>query len=60
VSDALPEPVASTESAPRRFALFSYGFRPFFLAAGLSAALVVPAWLVMVAQGSMPPSTGAR
>ena len=43
-----------TEPAPRRFALFAYGFRPFFLAAGLSAVLVVPAWLVMVAQGSMP------
>jgi uncharacterized protein involved in response to NO len=43
-----------TASAPPRFALFAYGFRPFFLAAGLSAVLVVPAWLVMVAQGSMP------
>lgn len=43
-----------TESAPRRFALFAYGFRPFFLAAGLSAVLVVPAWLVMVARGTMP------
>lgn len=34
--------------------LFAYGFRPFFLAAGLSAALVVPVWLVMLTQGSMP------
>jgi len=34
--------------------LFAYGFRPFFLAAGVSAALVVPAWLVMLAHGSMP------
>jgi uncharacterized protein involved in response to NO len=42
------------ESAPRRFALFAYGFRPFFLAAGLSAVLVVPAWLAMIAQGTMP------
>ena len=43
-----------TEPAPSRFALFAYGFRPFFLAAGLSAVLVVPAWLVMVTQGTMP------
>jgi uncharacterized protein involved in response to NO len=42
------------ESVPRRFALFAYGFRPFFLAAGLSAVLVVPAWLAMIAQGTMP------
>jgi uncharacterized protein involved in response to NO len=34
--------------------LFAYGFRPFFLAAGLAAVLVVPAWLVMLAFGSMP------
>jgi len=40
--------------APPRFAPFAYGFRPFFLAAGLSAVLAVPAWLVMLAQGTMP------
>jgi uncharacterized protein involved in response to NO len=34
--------------------LFAYGFRPFFLAAGLSAVLVVPAWLAMIALGTMP------
>jgi uncharacterized protein involved in response to NO len=34
--------------------LFAYGFRPFFLAAGLCAVLVVPAWLLMRAHGSMP------
>jgi uncharacterized protein involved in response to NO len=34
--------------------LFAYGFRPFFLAAGLSAALAVPAWLAMLASGSTP------
>lgn len=28
-----------------RFALFNYGFRPFFLLAGLSAAVLVPLWL---------------
>jgi uncharacterized protein involved in response to NO len=43
-----------TASAPPRFALFAYGFRPFFLAAGLSAVLVVPAWLLMFARGTMP------
>jgi uncharacterized protein involved in response to NO len=29
----------------RRFALFNYGFRPFFLLAGLSAAILIPVWL---------------
>jgi len=43
-----------TASAPPRFALFAYGFRPFFLAAGLSAVLAVPAWVAMLALGSMP------
>lgn len=36
-------PVA-TENVP---ALFRAGFRPFFLAAGIEAALMVPAWLVI-------------
>ncbi len=30
-------------------ALFSYGFRPFFLGAALFASLAVPAWIVMLA-----------
>ena len=34
--------------------LFAYGFRPFFLVAGLCALLAVPAWLLMLAHGSMP------
>ena len=36
-----------TSAAPlaTRFALFDYGFRPFFLVAGLYAFLVVPIWL---------------
>lgn len=38
----------------RGFALFAYGFRPFFFAAGLSALITVPAWLAMLAAGSMP------
>jgi len=45
------------DSAPGRFALFAYGFRPFFLGAGLSAALAVPAWLLIYAHGSMPLGT---
>lgn len=38
----------------RRFALFAYGFRPFFLLAGLYAALAVPAWLALYTYGAMP------
>lgn len=36
------------------FALFSYGFRPFFLLAGVCAALLVPAWLCILMQGFVP------
>jgi uncharacterized protein involved in response to NO len=43
-----------SEAAPPRLALFAYGFRPFFLAAGLSAALIAPAWLAMLARGTRP------
>ncbi|HUA53889.1 MAG TPA: NnrS family protein [Candidatus Sulfotelmatobacter sp.] len=34
--------------SPHRFALFDYGFRPFFLLAALYAALAVPAWLLLM------------
>jgi uncharacterized protein involved in response to NO len=44
----------SASPVPRRFALFAYGFRPFFLFAGLYAALAVPAWLVLYTHGAMP------
>ena len=42
-----------------RFALFDYGFRPFFLAAGLSALALIPIWLYFfvhhgVTFGSLP------
>ena len=42
-------------------AIFSYGFRPLFLAAGAFAALTIPAWMVvLLAQlaplGDLPPS----
>lgn len=35
-------------------ALFSYGFRPFFLGGALTAAIAVPLWLVMMATGLEP------
>lgn len=34
-----------------RIALFGYGFRPFFLAAGIAAALLVPWWAASLAWG---------
>lgn len=37
-----------------RFALFDYGFRPFFLLAGLYALLTVPLWLYRFAHASKP------
>ncbi len=50
------------ENAPpeRRFALFDYGFRPFFLLAGIYAVAIVPIWLYFFAHsaptfGSLPP-----
>ena len=38
----------------RRFALFDYGFRPFFLLAGLYALVIVPIWLFLYAQQAAP------
>ena len=41
--------IAPTDSQRRTaFALFEYGFRPFFLLAGLHGALIVPLWIAMV------------
>ena len=37
-------------------ALFSAGFRPFFLAAALWATVAIPIWLVAYGTGAMPPS----
>ena len=37
-----------------RFALFSYGFRPFFLAAGIFAVAAIAAWLWVYATGRVP------
>jgi uncharacterized protein involved in response to NO len=38
----------------RRFCLFDYGFRPFFLLAGLYALLIVPVWLYFYAHHGVP------
>jgi uncharacterized protein involved in response to NO len=46
---------AAPASPPRpRFALFSYGFRPFFFAAGLFAVAAIAAWLWIYATGRLP------
>ncbi len=37
-------------------ALFSAGFRPFFLAAAIWAAVAIPIWLIAYETGLMPPS----
>lgn len=44
----MPQPIRPPHSGP---ALFSYGFRPFFLAAGLFATLIVPLWMVIWSGG---------
>jgi uncharacterized protein involved in response to NO len=43
-------------TSPRstRFALFDYGFRPFFLLCGLYALVIVPLWLFRFAHASVP------
>lgn len=42
----------SSACQPRRFALFEYGFRPFFLLAGVYALVSVPAWLWIYTHGA--------
>jgi uncharacterized protein involved in response to NO len=51
-ADSLLLPARSAESTPS--ALFSKGFRPFFLLAAAFAALSVPAWLVALRYGMQP------
>lgn len=41
----------------RRFALFQYGFRPFFLLAGIHALVFVPLWLWIRTHGAAPLAT---
>jgi len=43
--------LSDSDSTPSRFALFDYGFRPFFLLAGLYAFAIVPIWLYFYAHG---------
>jgi uncharacterized protein involved in response to NO len=40
--------------APPKFALFAYGFRPFFWAGGAFALLGIAAWLWIYSSGAMP------
>jgi uncharacterized protein involved in response to NO len=39
---------------PRQFALFAYGFRPFFLLGGLYAVIAIPVWLAILWRTSLP------
>lgn len=48
--DTLDRPAAPQP----RFALFSYGFRPFFLVAGVFAVAAIAAWLWVYATGRAP------
>jgi uncharacterized protein involved in response to NO len=40
----------------QRLAFLSYGFRPFFLGAGVWSAAALPAWVVIFVEGAMLPS----
>ncbi|MBL8674756.1 MAG: NnrS family protein [Rhodospirillales bacterium] len=51
----ISEPPGS--APPPRFALFAYGFRPFFLAAAIHAAVSILVWLAML-RGWLPPPSG--
>jgi len=44
----IAEPRVAPKKPPKGFALFSLGFRPFFLLAALAAALLVPLWIAML------------
>lgn len=48
---------SATGPGTARFALFAYGFRPFFLISGLLAAGLVPAWLGILS-GWLSPASG--
>ena len=52
MSASTPSQVAETSAG--RFALFDYGFRPFFLLCGLYALVIVPLWLFRFAHASVP------
>lgn len=44
---------------PARLALFAYGFRPFFLAAGLQAVVGLTLWLMVLHTGRWPDGLGS-
>lgn len=48
-----------TPAAKRRFSLFAYGFRPFFLLAAIQAAVAVPLWLALYGGRVSLPTTFA-
>ncbi|MHB8814366.1 MAG: NnrS family protein [Steroidobacteraceae bacterium] len=48
--------VTETRSGLPGFALFSYGFRPFFLAAGIWGAVAIALWIAMLTRGLELPS----
>jgi uncharacterized protein involved in response to NO len=50
----LAQTANSNNPLASRFALFDYGFRPFFLLAGLYALAIVPVWLYFYAHHSAP------
>lgn len=52
-SAPFPDTTPDTEGN-NRFALFDYGFRPFFLLCGLYALVIVPLWLFRFAHASVP------
>lgn len=52
MSEAIDATV-SPQASLRRFALFDYGFRPFFLLCGLYALAIVPLWLFRFAHASV-------
>ena len=47
-------PSQITQAGQPRFALFDYGFRPFFLLCGCYALLIAPLWLFRFAHASVP------
>lgn len=49
----MKNPAQARESSPQ-FALFSYGFRPFFLLAGLYAFVAIATWLWILTSGATP------
>jgi uncharacterized protein involved in response to NO len=51
---SISAPTELSAAPPQRFALFDYGFRPFFLLCGLYALTIVPLWLFRFAHASVP------